>query len=145
MMRRLAALCLASIPVASAYAEDLMEIYQLAVQNDPEYRASAFNQSAAQEIKSQSIAQMLPNIGLTAASNRTRLNSEKTSYLGSGLQQYWDSTLSISLQQPVFNWSHWVQLDRADNKIAQADAEQQAKQQSLMTRTVTAYFNILSA
>lgn len=145
MIRRLAALCLALIPLNTAFAEDLMEIYQLAVQNDPDYKIGVFNQYAAAEIKSQSIAQMLPNLGLSAASNRTRLNSEKNSYLGSGLQHYWDSNLTISLTQPVFNWAHWVQLDQSDNKIAQADAQAQAKQQNLMTRTVAAYFNILAA
>ena len=145
MRRRLAALCLASIPLNTAFAEDLMEIYQLAVQNDPDYKIGIFDQYAADEIKSQSIAQMLPNLGLSAGSNRTRLNSEKNSYLGSGLQHYWDSNLTINLTQPVFNWAHWVQLDQADNKIAQAEAQAQAKQQNLMTRTVAAYFNILAA
>lgn len=145
MRRRLAALCLASIPLNTAFAEDLMEIYQLAVQNDPDYKIGIFDQYAADEIKSQSIAQMLPNLGLSAGSNRTRLNSEKNSYLGSGLQHYWDSNLTINLTQPVFNWAHWVQLDQADNKIAQAEAQTQAKQQNLMTRTVAAYFNILAA
>ena len=145
MMRLLATLWLAAISLNSAFAEDLMEIYQLAVQNDPDYKISGFNQSAAQEIKSQSIAQMLPNLGLSAGSNRNRLNSEKISYLGSGLQHYWDSSLTLSLKQPVFNWAHWVQLDQADNKIAQAEAQLQAKQQNLIARTTTAYFNILAA
>jgi len=45
----------------------------------------------------------------------------------------------------VFHWDHWVQLDQADNKIAQAEAQFQAKQQSLMRRTAEAYFNILAA
>lgn len=145
MIKLLATLWLASIPLQSAFADDLIEIYQLARQNDPEFKISDINQSSATELKSQSIAQMLPNLSLAAGSNRNRLNNEKTSFMGSGLQHYWDSNLNISLKQPVFNWGHWVQLDQAENKIAQAEAEFQAKQQSLMTRTVEAYFNILAA
>ncbi|QPK63881.1 TolC family outer membrane protein [Methylomonas sp. LL1] len=145
MTRLLATLWLASIPFNLAFADDLMEIYQLAAQNDPEYKISDINQLAASEIKSQSIAQMLPNVGFTAGSARNRLNNAKTSFLGSGLQHYWDSSLAVNLTQPVFNWGHWVQLDQADNKIAQAEAQFQAKQQNLMTRTVEAYFNILAA
>lgn len=122
-----------------------METYRLALINDPDFKSSDINRLATAETKSQSIAQMLPNIGLAAKSNRTRFNSEKISFLGSGLQHYWDSTLAIDLVQPVFNWGHWIQLDQADNQIAQAEAQFQAKQQNLMTRTAEAYFNILAA
>ncbi len=145
MKRVFAALWLVSIPFKMALADDLMQIYQLAVQNDPEYKISNINQSIASELKSQSIAQMLPNVSLEAVSNRNRLNNEKTSFLGTGLQHYWDSSLGISLKQPVFNWGHWVQLDQSENKIAQSEAQFQARQQELMSRTVEAYFNILAA
>ncbi|MDD2758894.1 MAG: TolC family outer membrane protein [Methylomonas sp.] len=147
MKRLLATLCFASIPLHTAFAEDLMEIYQLAVQNDPEFKISDINQSIAGESKSQSIAQMLPNLALSANSNRQRIQSTRTGFSisGTGLQHYWDSALSISLKQPVFNWGHWVQLDQSDNKIAQAEAQFQAKKQGLMTRTVEAYFDVLAA
>ena len=145
MKNLLAMLCVASIPFNTAVADDLMEIYQQAVQNDPEFKISDINQSAAGEIKSQSIAQMLPKVGVSASSTWNRLNNEKASFLGSGLQHYLDNALSVNLTQPVFNWGHWVQLDQSDNKIAQAEAQFQAKQQGLMTRTVEAYFNVLAA
>lgn len=145
MMKLSYALLAALIPLKPGFAQDLLDTYQLALKNDPEYKSADFNQYAAAEIKSQSIAQMLPNVGLAAKGNRTRLNSEKASFLGSGLQHYWESSLGINLTQPVFNWGHWIQLDQADNKIAQAEAQFQAKQQNLMTRTAEAYFNILAA
>jgi len=147
MIRLLAALWLASMPFEAALAEDLMEIYRLAVQNDPEFKISDINQAVAGEFKSQSIAQMLPNLSFTASSERNRLANYKTEFsiMGAGLQHYWDHALGISLKQPVFNWGHWVQLDQSENKIAQAEAEFQAKQQGLMTRTVEAYFNVLAA
>lgn len=147
MIRLLATLWLALIPINWVWAEDLMEIYQLALQNDPEYKISDINQSIAGEFKSQSIAQMLPNLTFSANSNRQRVQSYRTGFSisGSGLQHYWDSGLTINLIQPVFNWGHWVQLEQSENKIAQAEAEFQAKRQSLMTRTVEAYFKVLAA
>jgi outer membrane protein len=126
-----------------AFCQDLLETYQLAKANDPEFKSSDINKLATAEIKSQSIAQMLPNLSFSANSSRNRL--ESTSFLGTTLQHYWDSKLGINLKQPVFHWDHWVQLDQADNKIAQAEAQFQAKQQSLMRRTAEAYFNILAA
>jgi outer membrane protein len=46
---------------------------------------------------------------------------------------------------PVFHWDHWVQLEQSDNKIAQSEAQLQAKSQSLIRRTIEAYFNILAS
>jgi len=131
------------MPLNSGFAQDLLETYQLALQNDPEYKASDINKLSVAEIKSQSIAQMLPNIGFNANSSRNRL--ESSSFLGTTLQHYWDHKLGFSLKQPVFHWDHWIQLDQADNKIAQAEAQFQAKHQSLIRRTTEAYFNILAA
>ncbi|PPD32222.1 MAG: channel protein TolC [Methylomonas sp.] len=145
MKNLLAMLFMASIPYNTAFADDLMEIYQQALQNDPEFKISDINQSAAGEIKSQSIAQMLPKVGVSASSTWNRLNNEKQSFLGTGLQHYLDNLLSVNITQPVFNWGHWIQLDQSENKIAQAEAQFQAKQQDLMTRTVEAYFNVLAA
>lgn len=145
MIRLLATLLLVSIPFKWTFAEDLLETYQLALQNDPTLKSSAFNQLSATEIKSQSIAQMLPNINFSASSNRNRLLNGKASFLGSGLQHYWDQVLGVNLVQPVFNWGHWIQLDQSDNKIAQAEAQYQAQQQNLITRTTEAYFNVLAA
>ncbi|MEI8571615.1 channel protein TolC [Methylomonas sp. LW13] len=143
MIRLLCTFLVALIPVKLAFSQDLLETYQLAKANDPEFKSSDINKLATAEIKSQSIAQMLPNLSFSANSSRNRL--ESTSFLGTTLQHYWDSKLGINLKQPVFHWDHWVQLDQADNKIAQAEAQFQAKQQSLIRRTAEAYFNILAA
>ncbi|QSA99481.1 TolC family outer membrane protein [Methylomonas sp. EFPC1] len=143
MIKLLCTFLVALIPVKPAFSQDLLETYQLAKANDPEFKSSDINKLATAEIKSQSIAQMLPNLSFSANSSRNRL--ESTSFLGTTLQHYWDSKLGINLKQPVFHWDHWVQLDQADNKIAQAEAQFQAKQQSLIRRTAEAYFNILAA
>ncbi|MBD9356253.1 TolC family outer membrane protein [Methylomonas albis] len=143
MIRLLCTFLVALIPVKLAFSQDLLETYQLAKANDPEFKSSDINKLAIAETKSQSIAQMLPNLSFSANSSRNRL--ESTSFLGTTLQHYWDSKFGMNLKQPVFHWDHWVQLDQADNKIAQAEAQFQAKQQSLIRRTAEAYFNILAA
>jgi outer membrane protein len=133
----------ALLSAKSAFSQDLLETYQLALKNDPDYKSSDINKLTTAEIKSQSIAQMLPNLSFNANSSRNRL--ESTSFLGTNLQHYWDHKLGFNLKQPVFHWDHWIQLDQADNKIAQAEAQFQAKQQNLIRRTAEAYFNILAA
>ncbi len=147
MTKRLATLLLTSLPLQIVVADDLMDIYRLAVQNDPEFKISDINQSTARESRSQSIAQMLPNLSFTAQSSQVRANSTKQGFNQAGfglLQHFWDNTLGVNLTQPVFHWDHWVQLSQSDNQIAQAEADFQAKQQALMTRTAEAYFNVLA-
>jgi len=143
MTRMLFTLLAALLSAKSAFSQDLLETYQLALKNDPDYKSSDINKLTTAEIKSQSIAQMLPNLSFNANSSRNRL--ESTSFLGTNLQHYWDHKLGFNLKQPVFHWDHWIQLDQADNKIAQAEAQFQAKQQNLIRRTAEAYFNILAA
>ncbi len=127
------------------FAQDLIETYQLALENDPDFKSAYVNQFSTQEIKSQSIAQMLPNVAVQAASSRNRLFNKKATFQGAGTQKYWNQTLAINFRQPVFNWGHWVQLDQSDNRIAQAEAQYQAEYQALIVRTTEAYFDILAA
>lgn len=126
-----------------AYSLDLLETYTLALANDPELKSAGFTRLSTAEIKSQSIAQMLPNIGFTANGSLNALQS--TSFLGTRVQNYNENRLGLQLRQPLFHWEHWIQLDQADNKIAQVDAQYQAKQQAVMRRSCEAYFNILAA
>lgn len=123
----------------------MLEIYQLALSSDPQFKSAGFNQQASTEIKSQSIAQMMPHVSSTVASSHKRLDNQKPSFMGVNLQDYWDNSFALNLTQPLFHWDHWIQLDQSDNQIALADAQLQAALQDLMTRTATAYFNVLAA
>ncbi|MDD5580741.1 MAG: TolC family outer membrane protein [Methylobacter sp.] len=136
-------------------AQNLLETYELALQNDPVLKQAQANQSAFGESKDQSIARFLPNISATGSSNRIVQTNTKTGIDQSGLdlitlafpskQEYWNNTISVNLTQPIFHWDYWVQLSQSDNKIAQAEADYQAALQNLMVKTTQAYFNILSA
>ncbi len=132
-------------PFQHTFAQDLIETYQLALQNDPVLKQSFYNRSSIGESKSQSIAQMLPTISVSGKSSRERLNNKKVTFQQAGVQNYWDSGFSVDFIQPVFHWDHWVELGQSDNRIAQAEAEYQAEFQNLMVKSTEAYFNILSA
>ncbi len=131
--------------IQKGYAQDLMETYQLAIDNDPEFRSAYLNQFSTAENKSQSIARMLPNVSLIASSSRDRLDNKKVTFQRSGVQNYWSHALTLNFSQPVFHLEHWVQLSQSENQIAQAEAQYQAQHQALMVKTADAYFNILAA
>lgn len=162
MTRMFFTLLVAFIPFRSGFSQDLLETYQLAKNNDPDLKSADYNMQATNEIKSQSIAQMLPNVSLSGGSSFNRLStssgiSQSLNSFGAStglqsmvgtvptLQHFWNNSLNVNLKQPVFHWDHWIQLNQADNKIAQTEAQFQAKQQALIRRTAEAYFNVLAA
>ncbi|CAA9889844.1 Outer membrane protein [Candidatus Methylobacter favarea] len=135
--------------ISYAEAQNLLETYELALQNDPVLKQAQANQSAIGETKDQSIARFLPNISATGASSRVvQTNSKKFGLVANvfpSRQEYWNNTISVNLTQPVFHWDYWVQLSQSDNQTAQAEAAYQAELQNLMVKTTQAYFNVLSA
>lgn len=128
-----------------ACAQDLLEIYELALQNDPVLKQSHAGQLAVGESKNQSIANFLPNVSATGISNLSRLTNKRVTYQGSGIQKYSDNNFNLNLTQPLFHWEHWIQLSQSDNQLAQAEADYQAELQKLMVKITEAYFNVLSA
>jgi len=131
----------------SVYAQDLVQIYQLALESDTVLKQAETNRMAIGENEDQAIAKLLPTLGLSANSAWNRLTNTKSrpTFQGAGTQEYWDNGFTLNLTQPVFHWDYWVELTQADNQIAQAEALYQDEVQSLMVRVSEAYFNILAA
>lgn len=130
-------------------AQNLLETYDLALQNDPILRQSLANKMAVGETKDQSIARLLPKIDAGASalynwSDQNSLFNEK--FPGqSRTNEYWDNRFGINLVQPVFHWDMWVRLSQSEKQIAQADASYLAEQQRLILKTTNAYFAVLAA
>jgi outer membrane protein len=127
------------------FSQNLLEIYEFALENDPVLKQSHASQNAVGESKKQSIANFLPNVSAVGFRNGTRLFNDTNNYQGLGLQTYTDYNIVVNLTQPIFHWEHWIQLSQADNQIAQAEADYQAELQKLMVKVTEAYFNVLSA
>ena len=127
--------------------QDILTTYEQALERDPLIHQAEANRNAALENKPQSIAGLLPTIAVSGILRRNHLDS-KTSFIPgqSGvILDYWDNFVNLNLTQPLYHHELWVQLSRADNQVAQAEAEYEAAQQNLITRTATAYYNILYA
>ena len=149
ILRPLSGLIITLLGVTPLKAQNLTEIFQLALQNDPFLKQSEANKSAAGESEDQSIARMLPTVSATGTTTADWLHNKKAGgfdFRGNQVNQDFNShTFSVNVTQPLFHWEHWIQLSQADNKIAQAEASYQAELQKLMVKTTEAYFNVLSA
>jgi outer membrane protein len=124
-----------------ARADDLVSVYQLALDSDPQYQAAVEAHRAALEVIPQSRAALLPNIAITGDVSRNRFdprNSDDTSYST-------NQTYSVGLRQALYQRERFLQLEQADNRVVQADAQLVAAQQDLLLRVATRYFLVLGA
>ncbi|MCK5639526.1 MAG: TolC family protein, partial [Gammaproteobacteria bacterium] len=127
-------------------AENLLDIYRLALESDPQLQAAEAGHLAALEVKSQSRAALLPNINLSASQNSTD-NKLTQSNLGSplGEESYESNRYTLSLTQTLYRHESFLQLSKASAIAEQANTEFSAANQALLLRVAEAYFNLLAA
>lgn len=139
----------------SAQSSDLAEVYQRALQNDPQIREAEANRLAAMEAKPQARSALLPQIeGNAGYTDReadgstvfvTTVGGELVPLTRRNEADTETEAWELTLRQSVFRWEYWANLKRADRQVAQAEADYQAAQQQLILRTSEAYFNVLAA
>ncbi|WP_425473420.1 TolC family outer membrane protein [Thiohalocapsa marina] len=137
--------CCVSLPAA---AEDLLQIYDLAVNSDPTLREAEQTLYATREIKPQARALLLPNFGVTGSVEYQNVKTSGSSTTTGSFNRndtFDTSSASAVLSQSVYNRADWVRLSQSDNTIAQAEAEYRNAEIDLMVRTTQAYFEVLRA
>jgi outer membrane protein len=145
------------VAAANAPAQDLLQVYELAVERDARLREAAATRNALLEARPQSIARLLPTLSISGQLNRNSVLSKFQQvpssfgtnplvfFAGGRNVGFWNSAASINLTQPVYHHEFWVQLSQADSQIAEAEANFAAEQQNLIQRTAEAYFDVLFA
>jgi outer membrane protein len=144
-----AAAIAASIP--AAHAGTLLDLYNLAVQNDLTLQQLAAGRDAAVEAGPRAWSAVLPQVAGTAyvRSNRrtgTSKDANDPGAAGTVLDEsYGSSGVNVQLSQTIFDWSEFANVSAARKQVAQADAAFSSAQQALIVRLVTTYFAVLSA
>jgi outer membrane protein len=122
-------------------ADDLVSVYRLALDADPQYLSVVEAHKAALEVIPQSRAVLLPDIAVTGDVSR-----ESYHYRDTGDTNYaTNQVYSVGLRQALYQRASWLQLEQADSRAAQADAELLAAQQDLLYRVARRYFLVLGA
>ena len=126
---------------------DLLQVYQLAKKNDPAYARIEYMNRATLETKRQALAGFLPTLMAEADYTDTSQDiiSSDNTYFDSGTSDYGTTTYTISLVQPLFNYSTWKRWDQAKAEVAQSAMEFEVAKQDLMMRSAETYFVALAA
>lgn len=136
-MRRLPlafALAAALSPLGAAHAEDLMQTYQQARQNDPQYAAAEANRAVAAENPVQARAALLPQVDGSVGVTRNDQGPGSSVQTGS-----W----GVRLNQSLFDYGNYSALRGAKALDRAGGFDLIAAGHGLITRTSAAYFNVL--
>jgi outer membrane protein len=130
----------------STNQQDLMEIYQQALANDPTLASALSTNKAAQEIIEQSKALYRPNINFTASGNRSNTDIRfLEDNIPGGRANFNTYRAAVEARQPIYNKQNLLQIDQAETQVSQADKQYHLTQQQLITRVTEAYFDVLIA
>ncbi|HEU4529558.1 MAG TPA: TolC family outer membrane protein [Steroidobacteraceae bacterium] len=142
---------------SSAQADDLIQVYQRALQNDPLVREAEANRLAAMEAKPRALSGLLPAFDANGSMGKRESDGSRTIAQVNplngevrnvaALTESEDDFMQYQLQlvQPVFRWDRWMTLKQASSQVAQAEADYQAAQLDLMLRVSQRYFDVLAA
>lgn len=144
-MKRVAltGLFVATLLSSNSWAEDLMQVYNLALQSDPQLLAEAASRQAVSELDAQARARFLPEVGLSANNGRVWQDTSAQNFGGD--REYNSHGYTLSITQPVYRRQNFVQQKQADIAIEGADASYQIAEQALVVRVSERYFDYLGS
>jgi outer membrane protein len=147
------------LAIKSANANDLQQLYELALTRDASLQAAGFQRDAAIEARPQALAQWLPQVSASASATRERLGFDAAGQSSgsqaadcalsavAGVQHCYGNArgLGLNMSQTLWSFQAFSQLKEANFQAAAAEASFRGAQQNLLLRVAQAYFAILSA
>lgn len=144
--------CLVACPGAllfspPAHAENLLEIYKLAIENDPRLLAAERKNLASAQASTQSLGALLPTLAFDYQdidTNQDIISSSNNSYT-TGKLDFPTRSYTLKLTQPIFNYASYARHNQAKAEVKKAEAEFDAEKQDLIFRVAELYMGALAA
>lgn len=139
-------LAVAGLLPSMAYADSLLEVYELARENDPQFQADFYGKQATDERYYQARAALLPQVSLNARQSEIAQDivSSDNDVFGSGSTDYPTTVYGASIDQSIYDYSRWAAFDKAKLEIKQAASELEIARQDLFLRVAERYFTALA-
>ena len=139
--------CLTTTTVyAEQRAQSLLEIYHQALAHDPTLASALDAHQASQEIIQQSKALFRPTVNFTASSSASRYDIAYYSSnvpFKNGSQSFEGYQYGVEARQPLYRRQTQVDSEQAETQVSLADKQLYLSQQTLISRTTNAYFDVL--
>ena len=140
---KMAATFAASLLFTTAgYAENILDVYKTAKDNDAVLGAANASFAASKELVPQARSLLLPSIGGQVNTSKTNRDILLRGQPALG-ETYNDNGWNAQLRQPVLNLASWYTLGSAKSSVKAASMQLEAESQDLIVRVIEAYLNIL--
>jgi outer membrane protein len=127
-----------------ACGADLLDIYRLALRNDPTFEVARYTLKAAQEKYPQAVAGFLPTVNATGTNNVTRAQSVFSNAPGVTRDVHaWN--WSLQLVQPLIRMQNVYAYREAEVALEQAQAQYNLAEQDMILRITQAYFGVMAS
>jgi outer membrane protein len=131
---------------STAGATDLVAVYEMASQNDPQLRSARATRDATFENEPIARSQLLPQLTVGGDLNYVYQDvSDAPNPPSSFSDDFTASSAAVQLVQPLYRKDRRVQLDQARDQVARAEVDYRLAEQELIVRVTQAYFGVLSA
>jgi outer membrane protein/protease secretion system outer membrane protein len=127
---------------------DLKQVYQAALEQDANIRASRAAADSGRERVPQARAGLLPQVSASAGRNNNNLDTTAPNILGTPVttnDKYFSDNRTVQLRQPLMNMQRWLQFQQAKSIVEEAEANLDRDLQNLVVRVAGAYFETLMA
>jgi protease secretion system outer membrane protein len=131
----------------SASAVTLMQAYEMALQNDPTYRAAYYANEAAKENAKLGLSNLLPNISgsWSGSQNRDTL-TDRSAQVTNGVtvpRDFISRSATVQLRQSLFNLDGWARYKQGKAQSKYGQSQFDSQQQEVIYRVVSAYLDVL--
>jgi outer membrane protein/protease secretion system outer membrane protein len=147
-----ALVCAMSSAALASWAQssvlDLKQVYQAALEQDANIRASRAAADSGRERLPQARAGLLPQVSASAARNNNNLDTTAPNILGNPVttnDQYFSDNRTLQVRQPLINMQRWLQFQQAKSVVEEVEANLDRDLQNLVVRVAGAYFETLMA
>ncbi|PLW70814.1 TolC family outer membrane protein [Pseudohalioglobus lutimaris] len=139
----------------TARAESLLDIYELALENDAQLKAEEATYLANREAENLGLSALLPQVGAkySRSGSDTDTDAESFQFGEDGIVTVDTTTTNdtisdgfqVSLNQALFDLPAWFSFKAGKEQSKQAEATFAGNQQNLIVRVVNAYLGVLRA
>lgn len=135
--------------VQAEETQNLQQIYQQALTQDPVLASAKNGNRAMQEKLVQGNALYLPtinfNAGATASQTDIKYIGSSSVFRNGGRETFEGYSYGVNLNQPIYRKQIQAQLAQAKSQVEQSDKQLLLAQQNLILRSSKAYFDVLMA
>jgi len=129
----------------TANADGLHQIYQQALQGDPQVKQAKANRDSSFAAISESRATLLPQLSgsVSLGSGGDDMGSPSAPRDSFEWDSQWTSSANLTMTQQIYSHGSWLSLSLSEKSASRSDAQLASTQQGLIIRVANAYFDVL--